>query len=77
MRMKMRTQRCEACGAAFGCGADAGRCWCDDLTVDAAALARLRARFSRCLCPSCLRAVAAGAIDEVVDGAAPPSRPAA
>lgn len=56
--MQPRTETCEACGAEFGCGADVGRCWCDHVDLDSAALARLRAGFSRCLCPDCLRAAA-------------------
>lgn len=56
--MEPRTQRCEACGAAFGCGADVGRCWCDHVDLDGAALARLRANYGSCLCPDCLRAAA-------------------
>jgi hypothetical protein len=56
--MEPRTQRCEACGAAFGCGAEVGRCWCDHVDLDGAALARLRASYQRCLCPDCLRAAA-------------------
>lgn len=56
--MEPRLERCEACGEQFGCGADVGRCWCDQVDLDAAALARLRASFDRCLCPGCLRLAA-------------------
>jgi hypothetical protein len=56
--MGLREQSCEACGRDFGCGAEARGCWCEDLTVDGATLARLRETYDRCLCPSCLKAVA-------------------
>jgi hypothetical protein len=52
--MDLREQTCEACGRAFGCGAEAGGCWCNDATLDPATLARLRATYERCLCPTCL-----------------------
>ena len=58
--MRLREQRCEACGTAFGCGAEVGGCWCNDVTLDAATLERLRAAYERCLCPSCLDALAGG-----------------
>jgi hypothetical protein len=54
MAMELRQQRCEACGSTFGCGADAGTCWCDDPRLDPATLARLREAYERCLCPDCL-----------------------
>jgi hypothetical protein len=56
--MRLREQTCEACGRAFGCGAEAGDCWCNDVTLDPATLARLRATHERCLCPACLTAMA-------------------
>jgi len=59
--MELRERVCEACGEAFGCGSETGgRCWCDEIVVDAATLARLRAAYERCLCPRCLRRAAAG-----------------
>lgn len=60
--MALRGQTCEACGGAFGCGAETGGCWCDEVTVDPAVLARLRGVYGRCLCPSCLKAAAGGAL---------------
>jgi nicotinate-nucleotide--dimethylbenzimidazole phosphoribosyltransferase len=43
--------RCERCGAAFGCGMGApDGCWCAALP----ALARAPAPGARCLCPACL-----------------------
>ena len=53
--------RCPRCGAAFHCGAaDARPCPCTTLTLDAALLARLRERFDRCLCMTCLTRLQAG-----------------
>jgi hypothetical protein len=57
--MFAREKRCQKCGQAFDCGGLFG-CWCRDVKLDAAALAALRAQYSDCLCPSCLRAAAAG-----------------
>lgn len=65
--MEPRRQRCEACGAQFGCGADVGRCWCDRVTVDAETLARLRSLYGSCLCPDCLQALAARSIAAIRD----------
>jgi hypothetical protein len=47
-------QTCESCGREFGCRADDGSCWCNDVTLDPAQLAILREHFERCLCPDCL-----------------------
>ncbi|MFL5817483.1 MAG: cysteine-rich CWC family protein [Conexibacter sp.] len=57
--MGLREQTCEACGREFGCGAEAGGCWCNEVTLAPATLARLRATHERCLCPTCLTALAA------------------
>lgn len=58
-RMTFRPRTCEACGRDFGCGSESGGgCWCDELTLDEATLARLRATYERCLCPACLGALA-------------------
>jgi Cysteine-rich CWC len=47
--------RCPRCGGAFRCGADdPAPCACTRITLDAAALARLRAAFRGCLCSNCL-----------------------
>jgi hypothetical protein len=56
--MRLREQTCEACGRDFGCGAEVGGCWCNDVTLDPATLVRLRETHERCLCPSCLTALA-------------------
>ncbi|MGH9592784.1 MAG: cysteine-rich CWC family protein, partial [Bryobacteraceae bacterium] len=55
-----KTKVCGACGAEFSCTRMVGPCWCEDVKIGAATLADLRARFSDCLCPNCLRAAAAG-----------------
>lgn len=47
-------ETCEACGAEFGCE-PAGNCWCFGETVPAETLAEIQRRYTRCLCPACLR----------------------
>jgi len=51
---KPRDLTCARCGAAFGCGAATGACWCFEeefrLPMQSADNA------ADCLCPSCLRA---------------------
>jgi Cysteine-rich CWC len=49
---KLKT--CEACGQEFGCGADAGNCWCFNLEADPATLEKAAASYRDCLCPNCL-----------------------
>ncbi|WP_201447024.1 cysteine-rich CWC family protein [Conexibacter woesei] len=70
--MELREQSCEACGARFGCGADAGHCWCGEVALDPATLARLRGLYDSCLCPACLQALAARSIAQL----AAPRQPA-
>jgi hypothetical protein len=54
---KPRALTCARCGAAFECGSTVGKCWCADedfrlpLTPEGAA--------EDCLCPACLRKMAA------------------
>lgn len=55
-----KEKRCSQCGAAFDCGGLLG-CWCRDVKLDEAALAALKASYADCLCPACLKAVAARA----------------
>jgi hypothetical protein len=51
--------RCPRCGGPFHCGAaDPEPCACTTVTLDAATLAELRARFRGCLCLACLRELA-------------------
>ena len=52
---------CDACGASFGCGAGTGSCWCVEETVPAERARRVARHYDGCLCPDCLRDVAAGA----------------
>ncbi|MBI3097166.1 MAG: cysteine-rich CWC family protein [Planctomycetes bacterium] len=53
-------KRCSRCGGEFDCGAGRSSCWCVSERVPKAVLDRLRAKYPDCLCPSCLREVAAG-----------------
>jgi hypothetical protein len=59
---------CEACGAAFTCGAGAeAGCWCAEVKLSEAVRAELRARYERCLCRDCLESfveLEKGAIEE-------------
>lgn len=58
----MRPRNCEKCGRAFTCGAadPAKPCWCTEVPVSPGSLKELREQYEDCLCPECLRAVAAG-----------------
>ena len=63
--------RCPRCGGGFHCGVDdAGPCACTGVRLDAALLQQLRERYSGCLCPRCLRALADGAAPEPCTGEA-------
>ncbi len=42
---------CGKCLQPFGCNAESGRCWCDDLPP----LGRNSAEWDDCLCPECLK----------------------
>lgn len=54
------SDRCPQCGGGFHCGTnDAATCACASLQLDMATLAELRARYTGCLCPRCLREFAA------------------
>ncbi len=64
----MPDDTCARCGGAFHCGADdPAPCACTTLELDAPTLARLRARYSSCLCLRCLAELAAA--PETGDGA--------
>lgn len=72
--------RCPRCGAAFTCEADTALlapCPCFAVRLDDAARALLRARYDRCVCVACLRAVQAAceAPGDVTPAAAPPPAP--
>ena len=52
--------RCPRCGGGFQCGVqDATPCPCTSVTLPPALQARLRQRFTGCLCLACLQALAA------------------
>ena len=57
----MTSTACSACGRAFGCGVDAGDCWCTGVETDATTLEAMAGAYTGCLCPDCLRAEAAAA----------------
>lgn len=66
--------RCPRCGGAFTCGAaGSAPCACTTVHLSAELQARLRQRYTGCLCLACLRALAAGAsIDPAPAGSASP-----
>jgi hypothetical protein len=51
---------CEACGQPFACSASEAACWCEQVSLGVEARAELGAKFSDCLCPTCLNAAARG-----------------
>jgi ribosomal protein L34E len=51
---------CPRCGAFFEC-LHAPQCWCAAIELTKKARRELAARYSGCLCPECLAAIAAGA----------------
>jgi hypothetical protein len=53
------SKTCQRCNAAFGCGADVGHCWCSEQSFRMPLPKPGVSEFSDCLCPACLRAVAA------------------
>ena len=53
---------CPRCSGSFHCGvADAAPCACAGVALDPELLRALRQRFAGCLCPGCLRQLAADA----------------
>jgi hypothetical protein len=51
---------CPRCGRGFHCGvSDAAPCACTTVSLNAATLAELRRRYTRCLCMACLAQLAA------------------
>ena len=57
---------CERCGAAFGCGAGTGACWCVAEPFRLPLPKVGESKFKDCLCPACLReAAAAGGADRM------------
>jgi hypothetical protein len=66
--VKSLDDRCPRCGGAFHCGInDAGPCPCSTLTLSPKLQARLRQRWSSCLCVACLAALAGGEALEAGD----------
>jgi len=52
--------QCERCGERFTCEAGSDRCWCNAVAPLPASLAgELAAAYRACLCPACLRELAA------------------
>jgi hypothetical protein len=49
---------CEACGAAFVCGATLAGCWCTEIKLTDTTRADLRGKYERCLCRACLEGLA-------------------
>lgn len=57
---RLPDDRCPRCGEAFHCGMhDPAPCPCSTLTLPPALLARLKARYTGCLCLRCLATLAA------------------
>jgi len=55
-RLALRRLACARCGTAFECGSDGAVCWCMD---ESYRLPMPEAGAGDCLCPVCLRAMAA------------------
>ena len=51
--------RCPRCDAAFGCQIATGGCWCAQVALDDEQRTQLAAGYDGCLCPACLRELAA------------------
>jgi len=45
---------CGSCGESFGCGAKLEGCWCAEVKLQEATVAKLNAQYSDCLCRKCL-----------------------
>jgi len=52
-------EACPTCGERFACGASLRGCWCAEVKLTDAVRADLRARYSGCLCRTCLERFAA------------------
>jgi len=48
-------EKCPACGERFACAASLRGCWCAEVKLTDAVRAELRARYSGCLCRTCLQ----------------------
>jgi hypothetical protein len=60
LRLLSKEKRCSKCGVAFDCGGLFG-CWCRDVKLGPTQLAELKQQFVDCLCPACLKGIAATA----------------
>ncbi len=50
-----RSQTCEACGQPFACEISLGTgCWCGEVNLSDQTRRELRAKYTACLCRSCL-----------------------
>jgi len=47
-------KKCSKCDLPFTCGNEKPGCWCESLSLGAAALEELKTEFENCLCPACL-----------------------
>ena len=50
---------CPRCGEQFGCAIASGNCWCAQVPLDGQRLAEIADGYEGCLCPACLRELAA------------------
>jgi hypothetical protein len=63
----LEPDRCPRCGGGFHCGvADTAPCPCASLPLSEGLQAKLRARYTGCLCLACLKALSEGAEVEAV-----------
>jgi len=46
---------CSKCGVEFGCQNEIPGCWCEKISLDEEALAKLKLEYDNCLCPVCLK----------------------
>ncbi|MBA3753679.1 MAG: cysteine-rich CWC family protein [Nitrospira sp.] len=54
------TKTCEQCRQPFSCGGY--QCWCGSEGITEEHMDWIAARFQDCLCPTCLKQVASGAL---------------
>ena len=54
-----KSERCPRCDATFGCGIATGGCWCRAVPLTVELRDRLAEQYEGCLCPACLRELAA------------------
>jgi len=48
------SQKCEACGEFFTCGASVFGCWCTKIKLSKEKLKELQSNYKSCLCQNCL-----------------------